>query len=339
MNTKDLCLKLASANGISGDEDEICLLAKELLSEYMAVQTDAMKNVKGRLEGKGKHILLDAHLDRIGLIVRGVSPQGFVLFDRCGGADPRTLIGSEVTVFGDKPLFGVVCSVPPHLASGDDKLPGITDMAIDIGYTKEEAEKLVFPGDRIMMNARQHSLLGDFIASPALDNRAGVAAVLRCLEILKEKNVKPNLTVLFSSREEVGAGGAKTGAFDCGADEAIVIDVTFAVSHGVSADEGGECGKGAMIGFSPVLDHALSKRFESVAKENEIPYQLEVMGRSTGTNADVISVSCGGIKTVTLSVPIRSMHTGVEVLSVSDIDFTAQLLAEYIIYCVGDENA
>ena len=339
MNTKDLCLSLAAANGISGDEDEICLLTKELLSEYMPTHIDSMKNVTGRLQGSGKHILLDAHLDRIGLIVRGISPQGFVLFERCGGVDPRTLIGSEVTVFGEKPLFGVVCSVPPHLSNGDDKLPKVTDMAIDIGYSEEEAKKLVFPGDRIMLNARQHSLLGDYIASPALDNRAGVATVLKCLEILKDNNANPNLTVLFSSREEVNKGGARTGAFDCGAEEAIVIDVTFAASHGVSKDEGGVSGDGAMIGFSPVLNHALSKKLVSVAKENDIPFQIEVMGRSTGTNADEISVSCGGIKTVTLSVPVKGMHTGVEVVSVKDIDLTARLLAQYIMTCGGDENA
>lgn len=330
MDLKKLCFRLTEPVGISGTETEACKAACELLSEYMPVTIDRMNNVKGRLEGRGKHILLDAHIDRIGLIVRGISEKGFVLFDRCGGTDPRTLVGNEVTVFGEKPLFGVVCSVPPHLSDGDDKLPKVTKMAVDVGLTKEEAEKLIFPGDRIVINSRQHSLLGDKIAASGLDDRAGVASILRCLEILKGKNYDANLTVMFSSREEIGGMGAQTGSFECGADEAVVVDVSFGASPCVNKDEGGEIGKGVMIGFSPVLDHEMSKKLVSVAKEKDIAFQTEVMGRSTGTNADDISSNSGGIKTALLSIPLRSMHTPVEVISVSDVEMTARLMAEYI---------
>ena len=330
MDLKELCFNLTSPAGISGTEQDACRYAGSLLSQYMPVSYDHMNNVKGRLEGSGKHILLDAHIDRIGLIVRGISEKGFILFDRCGGTDPRTLIGNEVTVFGEKALFGVVCSIPPHLSDGDDKLPKVTKMAIDVGLTKEEAEVLVFPGDRVVICSRQHSLLGDKIAASGLDDRAGVASLIRCCEILKENNSKANLTVMFSSREEIGGMGAKTGSFECGADEAIAVDVSFASSDCVKKDEGGELSKGPMIGFSPVLDHEMSKKLVSIAKDKEIPYQTEVMGRSTGTNADDISVSSGGIKTALVSIPLRSMHTPVEVISISDVENTARLLAEYI---------
>lgn len=330
MDIKELCFKLTEPVGVSGTEQDACRAAGQMLSEYMEVTYDAMHNVIGRRKGKGKHILLDAHIDQIGLIVRGISEKGFVLFDRCGGTDPRTLVGNEVTVFGERPLFGVVCSVPPHLSDGDDKLPKVTKMAVDVGLSKEEAEKLIFPGDRIIINSRQHTLLGNNISASALDDRAGVASLLRCCEILKEKDFDANLTVMFSSREEVNGMGAQTGSFECGAQEAVVVDVSFASSPCVTKDEGGELGKGPMIGFSPVLDHEMSKKFVETAKKNDIPYQTEVMGRSTGTNADDISVSSGGIKTALISIPLRSMHTAVEVISAIDVENTARLIAEYI---------
>ena len=330
MDTKELCFKLVSPVGISGDENEAVKVASQLLSEYMPVKTTALGNVFGRKEGKGKHILLDAHLDQIGLIVRGVSEKGFILFDKCGGTDPRTLIGNEVEVLGEKTLFGVICSVPPHLSNGDDKLPKITKMAIDVGLSKEEAERLVFPGDRIVVRSNTVSLLGDKISAAALDNRAGVAVILKCLEYLKEKSFDANLTVLFSSLEEVGGMGARTGAFISDADEAIVTDVTFGFSPDVEKASSGELGKGPLIGFAPVLDREMSKKLVSLAKEKEIPFDTEVMCSSTGTNADDISVSRGGIKTAILSVPLRSMHTTVEVVDIKDIENTARLMAEYI---------
>lgn len=330
MDTKQLCFRLAECSGVSGDEKDACKAAGELLSEYMPVTYDIMNNVKGRLVGKGKHILLDAHIDAIGLIVRGISEKGFVLFDRCGGADARTLVGCEVTVLGEKALFGVVCSVPPHLSNSDEKLPPVTKMAIDVGLSKAQAEKLIFPGDRIIINSTCNTLCSDNISSAALDDRAGVAALIKAVEYLKEKDYEANLTVMFSSREEIGGMGAQTGSFECGAQEAIAVDVTFAASPCVKNDEGTLLGKGPAVGFAPVLDREMSKKLIAVAKKNEIPFQTEVMGRLTGTNADEISVSGGAIKTALVSIPLRNMHTAVEVINIDDVENTARLIAEYI---------
>ncbi len=338
MDTKELCFTLSDTLGVSGDEKGIAQKVSEILSEYMSVETDNLGNVIGRSKGEGKNILLDAHMDQIGFIVRGINEKGFVLFDKCGGLDGRTLIGNEVEIFGKEKVFGVVCSTPPHLADNKDKLPEIRKMAIDIGMTKEEGEKIIFPGDRGILRNKPCQLLGDNISSTALDNRAGMAVIIKTVEYLAKRDYKANLTVLFSTQEEVGCRGARTGAFVSEADEAIVVDVTFGTAPDVPKDCSGELGKGPLIGFAAVLDREMSNALAKIAEENSIEHSREVMSRGTGTNADVVSISGKGIKTALVSVPIRNMHTTVEVVNTKDIDNAAKLLGEYIISQGGKEN-
>ena len=141
MNTKELCFALAGAYGTSGDEKEACKAAEKELAKYMKTKVDVLGNLVGTL-GTGKvNILLDAHLDTVGLVIRGIDENGFLLFDKVGGIDERILTGNTVRVLSKKVLNGVICSTPPHLASHDDKGQGISvkTMAIDIGMSKEEA--------------------------------------------------------------------------------------------------------------------------------------------------------------------------------------------------------
>lgn len=323
---------LCSAKGVSGAENEAAALASEMLGRFMPVKTDALGSVTGRKEGKGPHILLDAHLDQIGLIVTAIDGDGFLKFAKCGGADRRVLAAAEVTVHGKENIFGVITSTPPHLAKPDDakKALPFDEMAIDIGMKKEEAEKLVSLGDRVTFNGKYLSLLGNRVSSPSVDDRAGVAAVLRCLEILEEKGVDCNLSVMFSVQEETGGSGAQTAAFTAQADEAIAVDVSFASAPSVSSEKYASLGKGTMIGFAPSLDYKMSRTLETLAKKENIPYQPEVMGGKTGTNCDEIQVSGRGVRTALLSVPLRNMHTACEVCDLEDIENTARLMAEYI---------
>ncbi|MBQ9850634.1 MAG: M20/M25/M40 family metallo-hydrolase [Clostridia bacterium] len=323
---------LCSAKGVSGAENEAAVAVSEMLGRFMPVKTDALGSVTGRKEGKGPHILLDAHLDQIGLIVTAIDDSGFLKFAKCGGADRRVLAAAEVTVHGRENIFGVVTSTPPHLAKPDDATKALPfdEMAIDIGMKKEEAEKLVSLGDRVTFNGKYLPLLGNRVSSPSIDDRAGVAAVLRCLEILEEKGVDCNLSVMFSVQEETGGSGAQTSAFTAKADEAIAVDVSFASAPSVSSEKYASLGKGTMIGFAPSLDYKMSRTLESIAKRENIPYQPEVMGGKTGTNCDEIQVSGRGVRTALLSVPLRNMHTACEVCDLDDIENTARLMAEYI---------
>lgn len=336
--TAELLKELTSAIGVSGAEDEISSLLKKKLSAYGTVETDAMNNVICTF-GEGYHFLLDAHIDEIGLIVTDITDDGFVKFSKCGGIDLRKLPAYEVEILGKEHVKGIISTKPPHLQSDDEhnKAPKLSDLSIDTGYTKEELEKKISLGDRIIFKRNFTELLNTQISSSCLDDRSGVASILMCLDELKKLPCK--VTVLFSSQEEVGTRGAKTGAFGRNIDEAISIDVSFAFTPGCDADECGKIGAGAMIGFSPTLDKAMSKALVETAKEEGISYQCEIMNGRTGTNADVITICERGIKTALISIPEKYMHQSVEIMDTKDVEAVSHLICAYIKKRVGEIHA
>lgn len=340
MNIKETLIKLASASSAPGQEYCVAPLAEEMLSSHMPVTTDNLGNVVGHKEGEGIHFLLDAHLDSIGMIVTSVEKNGFLRVDKCGGIDIRTISAQDVIVHGKEDLYGVVTSTPPHLASGDGKKASDFDeIMIDTGIDGDRIFSLVSPGDRVTLRASYNEMANGVVSGAYFDNKAGVCAILRCLEILEEKKCKNEITVLFSAQEEVGRVGAKAGGFNCEADECICVDVSFAKTNATPKNINATLGGGTMIGFAPILSYEMSRRLEEIAKEKNIPYQLEIMSSSTGTNADVIATSAHGKKTALLSFPLKNMHTCVEMINPDDIEATAQLMAEYIITCGGADNA
>ncbi|MBQ2974450.1 MAG: M20/M25/M40 family metallo-hydrolase [Clostridia bacterium] len=325
--------RLCSAKGVSGAENRAAEVAAELLEKYMPVKIDPLGSVTGTMGEGNIHILLDAHLDQIGLVVTAVDEDGFLKVAKCGGADIRVLAAAEVTVHGKEDIFGVITSTPPHLSKPEDssKAKDFDEIAVDIGMKREDALKIVSPGDRITFNGSFSRLLGNRAASPSIDDRAGVAAILRCLEFLKNKKLNCKLSVLFSVQEETGGSGAQTGAFSACADEAIAVDVSFAAAPGISSEKYASLGGGTMIGYAPSLDYEMSRCLSEIAEKENIPNQPEVMGGKTGTNCDEIQVSGKGVKTALLSIPLRNMHTAVEVCDLEDIENTARLMAEYIL--------
>ncbi|MCL2107333.1 MAG: M42 family peptidase, partial [Oscillospiraceae bacterium] len=279
------------------------------------------------------HILLDAHLDQVGLIVTSIEEDGFLRAAKCGGLDLRTLMAQEVTVHGAEALYGVVPAQPPHLAfsQGMESALEEKEIFIDIGLPKAEAERLVPLGSRVSLRGEPTRLHGSRFTAPALDNRAGVAAILRCLELLEGKPAC-RLTVLFSVQEETTGSGARGGAFAIQPEEAIAVDVSFARAPGVDPGEAqGVLGKGTMIGFAPSLDLAVSERLASIAGKEDIPFTREIMGGASGTNADRIQTAGGGVPCGLLSIPLRNMHTAAELLDLGDVEATARLLAAYLI--------
>ena len=341
MDLKKLCFDLAGKCGTSGDEKEAALFAKSELEKYMDAEIDVLGNVKGTF-GKGKtHILLDAHIDQIGLVVRGIDDKGFLLVDRVGGPDERILIGSEVTVHGKEELFGVICSTPPHLLTAEDKKAGvdIKKMAVDIGLSKEEAEQKVEIGDRITLRSAQNELLNGNIVSGAFDDRCSVAVILRALEKVQGKTDNLRLTVLFSVQEETGGSGAKTGSFSAMPDYAIAVDVGFGDDPYTDKSNTITLGKGPSIGISPTLDRAFTNELKDICSDKKIPYQHDVMGGRTGTNADSINNTGKGVRTALISVPLRYMHTGIEVINLDDIESSAELIAEYLLKKEAECNA
>ena len=205
-------------------------------------------------------------------------------------------------------------------------------MAVDIGYSADKARELVPIGTRIAMRGRPASLLGSRVSGKALDNRAGAAAIIRTVELLEPKcsRLDCHVTALLSTREEVGHQAAGCAAFSVAPTQAIAVDVGFAAYPGCPDESCGKLGEGPMIGFAPVLSRAITKKLTAIADEQGIKWQYDVMGGTTGTNADDIAVTAGGIPCGLVSIPERSMHTPVEVVDCDDVENTAQLLAAYI---------
>lgn len=336
--TIELLKELTQTVGVSGCEENIAALLKKKLSLYGDVTVDSMNNVFCTF-GEGYHFLLDAHLDEIGLIVTDITDDGFIKFSNCGGIDARPLPAMEVSVWGREEVKGVISTLPPHLQSASDekKIPKLSELAIDTGLTKDKLEKLVSLGDRITFKRNFTPLLNGLVSASCLDDRSGVAAILMCLDELKNLGCK--VTVMFSSQEEVGTRGAKVGPYAKSVDEAISVDVSFALTPGCDKSECGELSKGAMIGFSPILDKEISRKLVDAAEKNNIPYQCEIMSGRTGTNADVISISEKGIKTALISIPEKYMHQRVEVVNTADVESVSRLICTYIKERIGDVNA
>ena len=332
MDSFDLLKKLTDCDGTSGDETNAAAAAKAELEKYMPCQIDRMGSVVGFTGAAGEPILLDAHLDQIGLIVTAIDETGFLKMTACGGADALVLAAAEVTVHGKENLPGIVVSTPPHLIGEDErkKARKITELSVDLGLTKEEAEAKVSIGDRITLNAPLKRMLNGRVCGASLDDRCGVYSILRCLEKLGGLVKELPLKVVFSANEETGGSGAQVAAYTAEAGEAIAVDVSFAKAPGVKENVRAKLGKGTMIGFAPTLDYAMSKELQRIAEAEKIPFQFEVMSGRTGTNADEIAAAGRGAKMALLSIPLRNMHTAAEVIDLGDVEATADLMAAYL---------
>ncbi len=332
MTTAELCFALAKADGTSGDERQFFASVRDLLSGYAAFEENTLHSLVACVGSGAFEILLDAHIDRVGLLVRGIDSDGFLRVDKVGGIDPRVLVGAEVTVVGKRKLPGVICSTPPHLKNEESKdTVSVKDLAIDVGLTEAQARALVEIGDRVLLAENQAHLLGTRIVSSAFDDRAGVASLLLAAELVKDKLRHCRVRLVLSSQEESGGSGAKTSAFCASPEVAIAVDVGFGSDPYCDKNDTIALGGGPSIGISPTLDRGVTLELISLAKENDIPYQHDVMPGRTGTNADSIQISRGGVRTALLSIPLRSMHTAVEVIDTSDVENTAKLLAAYIL--------
>lgn len=335
MDTMDLLRTLCGPEENSGAEDAAAKAAADLLSRYGKITFGPLGSVICEVapEKNGRHVLLDAHIDRIGLIVTRVDERGFASVRPCGGIDRRSISGSAVRVMTRSgPLPGVIGAVPPHLQKDEKKEnPKPEDLAVDLALSAGEARELVRPGDRVILCGRFSGIGEGYVTSPALDDRAGCACILGALEALAGKELPCGLTAVFSTKEEVGGGGAQTAAFTARPTEAIEIDVSFGATPDTKPGETGEMKKGPMVGFSPVLDKGISERLIELAELRGIPCQYEVMERETGTNADEISRTGAGVRCGMLSVPQQYMHTVIEKVALADVEATAALLAAYVL--------
>lgn len=324
----DILLKeLSEADGLGG-LDGALKVAEKHLSQFATVIRKG-NGLVGTM-GKGeRHVLLDAHIDEIGMVVTSIN-DGFLKVAPAGGIDPRILPATRVKVNGKEAVYGTFCSIPPHLKKGEDDVKPTDEQYIDT-MLGSKAEELILVGSRVTFSQEFKPLNGTLCTGKSLDNRAGVAALIRCAELIYKSEINCRVTILLSDMEELGLRGAKTESFDIDPDEAIVVDVSFGNSPDIAPQKTGVLGKGPMLGFSPVLSGSMAEALKVIAEEKGIPYQVEAIGGVTSTNADVIAVNRKGVKTELLSIPLRNMHTPVEIIDTLDVENTARLIAEYIL--------
>ena len=340
MNIKETLKILCEPAGVAGSENAASEAARKLLLEYMP---NAEVDKFGAVIGSIKHdenlplLLLDAHIDEIGMIVSFIDEKGFIKVGRAGGVDRRALPAAAVTIWGKEPVKGVVCTLPPHVQKDENKVIKEEEIAIDCGYSvgadsisaRDKLEKLISLGDTITIDAELTELLNDRITARALDDRAGVCAILYALNLLKDKKLKYNLAVSFSSQEEIGCRGAGISAYNINPDLAISIDVSYGDYPKAAENKTWKLGNGVMLGCAPSLDRGLFEELKNIANDKNIKCQIEVMSGKTSTDADVIGVTKSGVKCALLSIPLRNMHTPAETLQVSDIEATGRLIAEF----------
>ena len=332
----ELLNRICEIGGLSGFEYKGNGELKKIFDKYLEdVFIDPIGNVYGYVRCGKKDapvIMLEAHFDTIGLMVKTIEKGGFLRVVSLGGVDSRILPGSEVIIDGTKEIFGIIGVKPPHILSDEEKEKGIKleDILIDTGFAHEELEKLVKVGDPIRIKTK-HTLLGeDKFCGGGLDDRAGIYAVLNAAIAAKNENLEFDICVVAATTEEFNRMGANCAAVRINPDVALIVDVT----HGTTPDgdklRSSELGKGAVIALGPNLDREKTEALINVLKTKDIPYQLEVEGGDTGTDAWVVQTANEGVPCILVSIPLRYMHTLVEVLSLKDLENTSQIILEFI---------
>jgi endoglucanase len=215
-------------------------------------------------------------------------------------------------------------------ASIGEKTVPMEHLLIDTGLTASELARSARVGDLVSFAQPPVELSGETLAGHSLDNRASVAVLTHALELLLERPHKWDVWAVASAQEEVTLGGAKTSAYQLQPSLAIVVDVTFASSPGSPGHRTYPMGKGPTLGWGPNVHPALFEDFKELAEQLEIPYSLEVMPRHSGTDAFAIQVVGQGIPCMVVGIPLRYMHTPVEVVALKDIRRAGRLIAEYI---------
>ena len=335
---RELCL----ASGVSGSEDEVAdIIERELKDVADTIERDNMGSIIATKKGskKAPKVMLAAHMDEIGFLVRFIDDKGFIKFSKIGGIVDSILVNLTVTIHSSvgEDVIGVIGSKPPHVTKPEERKKVIPsdELFIDIGAKdKEDAEKMVAVGDVITFNSLFVEYPNNLIMGKAMDNRAGCYVLI---EVLKRINTDATVYCVGTVQEEVGLKGARTAAFKLNPDMAIALDVTLSGDHpGIKPEEAPVViGKGPSIiisdagGRGILASKSVKEMLIKAGDENDINYQLEVSDGGT-TDGSAIQLVHEGIPVGVLSVPTRYIHTPVSVCSMDDIESTIELIVAAI---------
>ncbi|MFA7636326.1 MAG: M20/M25/M40 family metallo-hydrolase [Monoglobales bacterium] len=316
----ELLKKLTDAFGVSGSECDIAELIKGELEGLGEISVSPLGNVSLHIPGNGKKILFAAHMDEIGVMARFIDDNGFVYISAVGGLSAHTALNSRIR------FENGVCGVLSAGEKKEIKDLKITDMFVDIGAkNKAEAESMISLGMCGKFESN-FEISGNTIISRVLDNRAGCFALIKAAKELEKCDA--DIYFVFTSQEEIGLRGAATAAYDICPDYAIAVDIT-------DTGDTPDCEKMAVkLGDGPcikimdkgiVTNHLVRDIIETAAKEENIPYQLEILTAGS-TDASMLQFSCGGIKTGAISIPLRYIHTSSEMGNLVDLQNTVKLI-------------
>jgi tetrahedral aminopeptidase len=336
----ELLKRLCETPGVPGREEPIRAVVAEALRPLTdTISFDTMGNVVATKKGTGAgpRVMVAAHMDEIGFLVKHIDDKGFMRLQPLGGWDPRNMVSQRVYVhgFGGQVLLGALmpASKPIHMLTPEDmnKPPKVEDCFVDVGLPADEVRKLVEVGDAVTM-ARTTEIVGSNVVSKTLDDRVAVFVLVEALRALGSHECE--VVAVATTQEEVGLRGATTAAYALNPDVGIAVDVTLANDFPGpgEAEQITKLGGGAAIKImdSSLLCHPkLVRHFRDVADKHGIPYQMEILPRG-GTDAGGIQRTRGGIPSFTLSIPTRYIHTVNETAAVADIEATITLLARYL---------
>ena len=333
---KELLKRLCSIPGVSSWEDQVREYVMDVAGQYATeLRVDAIGNVIAFKEGAkptGSKLLLTAHMDEVGLMVRSITDEGYLKFDTVGSIDRRVLLGKRVLV-GPKLLPAVVGLKAYHLVSRDEEknVPKLEDFYLDIGAkSKEEAQTLVNLGDVAAFDSPPEEPVPNLLKGRALDSRVGCAVLLW----LMRENLPMDCTFVFTAQKEVGARGAFGAAFSVKPEIALVLEgAPVADVAGVPAHKKGcALGKGVVIPFMDqgvIADRALFETLRSLAEEHHIPWQLRENITGSG-DATAVQRAASGVRTATVAVPVRYPHTPATLSNAADIESVYQLTRAFI---------
>ncbi len=335
MKLVDTLERLSNACGVAGREEEIRDLLKELLMPYVdELKEDKLGNIIGVKKGNknAPTVMLAAHMDEIGLMIKNITKEGFLQFAKIGGIDDRILVAQKILVHTDKgPITGIIGSKPPHILKEEEKKRVIEadDLFIDVGaQDKQDAQRMgVRVGDVASFDIKFTLLEKENIVGKAFDDRIGCGALIETMRKLPK--VDCTVYAVGTIQEEVGLRGATTAAFQVYPDVGIALEVTVAGDiPGVKEGEATakmRAGPVLTVADAGLITHPRVLRLlVEAAEENRIPYQLET-GIRGATDASKIALTKEGVPSGVISVPARYIHSPTSLLSLKDVENAVKL--------------